>query len=237
MKAAFDRPPAEVDGETIFDHLLKSAPAGETLSAGHGSWSTCRSGPNSVSSTSTYLNSYVAHAPMETHSALATVEGDKVTVWASTQTPFRAQSRWRRRSGLAPEERPGHHALRRRRLRRQDRRPQAVEAARLAKITGRPVQVVWSRAEEFFYDTFGPAAVVKIRVGRGRRGKIVFWDYDVYCRRASAGGALLRHPPPSDCGSRRLGGDRPEPAPVRRRRLARARGQHQHLRPRIAHST
>ena len=39
----------------------------------------------------TYLNSYVAHAAMETHTALAKIEGDKATVWASTQNPFGAQ--------------------------------------------------------------------------------------------------------------------------------------------------
>jgi CO/xanthine dehydrogenase Mo-binding subunit len=57
--------------------------------------------------------------------------------------------------------------------------PQAVEAARLAKATGKPVQVVWNRAEEFFYDTFRPAAVVKIRAGLTSAGKIAFWDFNV----------------------------------------------------------
>jgi isoquinoline 1-oxidoreductase len=38
---------------------------------------------------------------------------------------------------------------------------EAIEAARLAQLTGRPVQVSFSRAEEFFYDTFRPAAIVK----------------------------------------------------------------------------
>jgi nicotinate dehydrogenase subunit B len=58
---------------------------------------------------------------------------------------------------------------------------QAVEAARLAKITGKPVQVVFDRTEEFFYDTFRPAAVVKIRAGLGGAAKVVLWDYAVYC--------------------------------------------------------
>lgn len=56
----------------------------------------------------------------------------------------------------------------------------AVEAARLAKITGKPVQVGWSRAEEFFYDTFRPAALVKVVSGIDGDGKITLWDYDVY---------------------------------------------------------
>jgi CO/xanthine dehydrogenase Mo-binding subunit len=58
---------------------------------------------------------------------------------------------------------------------------QALEAARLAKRTGRPVQVVWEREEEFFFDTFRPAAVVKIRSGLTSAKRIGFWDYDVFC--------------------------------------------------------
>ncbi len=54
--------------------------------------------------------------------------------------------------------------------------PQAVEAAKLAKITGRPVQVVWNRQEEFFFDHFRPAAVIKIRSGMTAAGKITIWD-------------------------------------------------------------
>ncbi|HSO19397.1 MAG TPA: molybdopterin cofactor-binding domain-containing protein, partial [Desulfosarcina sp.] len=57
---------------------------------------------------------------------------------------------------------------------------QAVEAARLAKMTGLPVQVAWSRAEEFFFDSFRPAAVVKIFSGIDDSGGVTFWDYHVY---------------------------------------------------------
>jgi isoquinoline 1-oxidoreductase len=129
----------------------------------------------------TYLNSYVAHAAMETHSAVAAIEGGKLTVWASTQTPFSVRQQLAQAAGFAPENvrviTPyvgggfgGKSASR-----------QAMEAARLAKITGKPVQVVWDRAEEFFYDTFRPAAVVKIRSGLDDAGKLLLWDYRVYC--------------------------------------------------------
>ena len=56
---------------------------------------------------------------------------------------------------------------------------QAIEAARLAKITGQPVQVLWDRSEEFFFDTFRPAAVVKIRAGIDGAGKLTLWDFRV----------------------------------------------------------
>jgi CO/xanthine dehydrogenase Mo-binding subunit len=57
---------------------------------------------------------------------------------------------------------------------------QALEAVRLAKLAGKPVQVGWTRAEEFFFDTFRPAAVVKIKAGATESGLISFWDYGVY---------------------------------------------------------
>jgi nicotinate dehydrogenase subunit B len=34
--------------------------------------------------------------------------------------------------------------------------------------------------EEFFFDTFRPAAVVKIRSGIDKAGRMSFWDYHVY---------------------------------------------------------
>jgi isoquinoline 1-oxidoreductase len=58
--------------------------------------------------------------------------------------------------------------------------PQAVEAARLSKLAGAPVQVVWSREEEFFYDTFRPAAFVKISSGLDSSHRITFWDFQVF---------------------------------------------------------
>jgi len=73
---------------------------------------------------------------------------------------------------------------------------QVVEAARLAKLTGRPVQVAWSREEEFFDDSFRPAAIVKIRSGLDRDGRIAFWDYHVYFA-GSRGAELFYHIPDS----------------------------------------
>src|ERR1017187_5621600 len=172
-------PPAPtMDDQTIFDHLLKTAPPLKDAGAS----GDLAEGEKAAASTmeETYLNSYVAHAPMETHSATATVENGRATVWASTQAPFMVRQQVAQALGLAPENvriiAPyvgggfgGKTAA-----------DQAVAAARLAKATGKPVQVVWNRAEEFFYDTFRPAAVVKIRSGLTSAGKIALWDYKVY---------------------------------------------------------
>jgi isoquinoline 1-oxidoreductase len=208
VKAQFEPPPPSVDDKTIFDHLLKTAPPFRPA-GGAGDIAAGEKASAAIVE-ATYLNSYVAHAPMETHSATANIENGKATVWASTQSPFSVRSQVAQALGLAqqnvrivaPYVGGGFGG--------KSGGQQAVEAARLAKATGKPVQVVWNRAEEFFHDTFRPAAVVKIRAGLTSEGKIALWDlsvvgagereanpfYDIPNKRAlSAGGWQGGNPP------------------------------------------
>ena len=181
VKATFTRNDPPVDNATIFDHLVKNAPPERRAAAG-GDPATY-AGPPLQAFEHTYYDTYRAHAPMETHSAVAAVEGGKVTVWAGTQTPFPVKDQIMQALKLPADKvrviTPyvgggfgGKSSSR-----------QAVEAARLATLAGKPVRVVFSREEEFFYDTFRPAAVMKIRSGLDGAGKIVTWEYQVYCRR------------------------------------------------------
>jgi isoquinoline 1-oxidoreductase len=177
IRAEFDVPETKVDDKTIFDHLVKAAPEGRAVAEG-GDLTGCRK-LASKTFEQTYYNSYVAHAAMETHTALANVAGDKATVWASTQNPFGAQREIADAIKLPPQNVRVITPFVGGGFGGKTRNTQAVEAARLSKATGKPVQVMWSRAEEFFYDTFRPAAVVKISSGIDGSGKMVFWDYDV----------------------------------------------------------
>jgi len=178
IKAKFSEGSSYPDDENIFDHLLKVAPEGEEV-AKEGN---LQNGEKSVISVfeETYLDGYVAHAPIEPHTAVVKIDGEKVTVWASTQTPFGAKEETAEAIGVPvdnvrviPPFVGGGFGGKTRNL-------QVSEAARLAKITGKPVQVAWSREEEFFYDSFRPAAVVKITSGINDKGKIGLWDYRVY---------------------------------------------------------
>ena len=231
IKAEFDVPEPMVDDKTIFDHLLKAAPEGRVVAED----GDLAEGKKLASKTfeQTYLNSYVAHAAMETHSALAKVEGERATIWASTQNPFGAQGEIAGAIGLPAENVRVITPFVGGGFGGKTRNTQAVEAARLAKVVGKPVQVAWSRAEEFFYDTFRPAAIVKIKSGIDGSGKMVFWDYDVLFAGERGRNSSTRFPiiaPPPDLPVAGPAGV----ASVCHRRLARARQQHQHFRPRIA---
>ena len=177
IKAEFEVPEPTVDDKTIFEHLLKADPQGRVAAEGGDLAEGRKLAVKTIEQT--YLNSYVAHAPMETHTALAKVEGDKATVWVSTQSPFGAQGEIAEAIGLPVQKVRVITPFVGGGFGGKSRGTQAVEAARLSKAVGKPVQVAWSRAEEFFYDTFRPAAIVKISSGIDGSGKAVFWDYDV----------------------------------------------------------
>jgi isoquinoline 1-oxidoreductase len=192
VRAQWDTPAPGVDNETIFDHLLENAPPGRTMEEG-GSLSEGERACSEVVE-ARYHDGYVAHAPMEPHAALASVEDGKATLWISTQTPFGDRDRVARALGFAPEDVRVITPFVGGGFGGKASSGQAVEAARLALATGRPVQVLWDRTEEFFYDTFRPAAVVTIRSGMDGEGRVQLWDYHVYTAGARGSGLFYDVP-------------------------------------------
>jgi nicotinate dehydrogenase subunit B len=178
IKADFDVPKPAFDDKTVFAHLLSVAGQGEEKEK---KGDLAEGEKRSVSLfEGKYLNGYGAHAPIETHTALARLEGGTMTVWSSTQTPFPSQQAIAQAIGLPKENVRVITPFVGGGFGGKSAGLQAIEAAKLAKLTGKPVQVCWSRAEEFFLDSFRPAAVVKIRSGIDGAGKICLWDYQVY---------------------------------------------------------
>jgi isoquinoline 1-oxidoreductase len=180
VKATWTRHDPPIDEANLFEHLVKGAPPARQVGQPAGNMADGEKAATAGLFEHTYYDSYVAHAPMEPHSAVAAFENGKVTVWAGTQTPFPVKNQLMQALRLPADKvrviTPyvgggfgGKSASR-----------QAVEAARLAMLAGKRVRVVFSREEEFFFDTFHPAAVVKVRSGLAASGEIVMWDYAAY---------------------------------------------------------
>ena len=178
VKATYDIPKSKLNEKTIFDYLVKMAPEGETIAVTgnqqHGEKE------SETIFEKTYLDGYKAHAPIEPHTATAHVEGDKITVWPSSQTPFPAKDQVADALGFKPENVHIISPFVGGGFGGKSRNLQVIQAARLSKLTGKPVQVAWTRADEFFDDSFRPAAVVKIKSGIDKNGHMSLWDYHVY---------------------------------------------------------
>src|SRR6185312_9583790 len=125
----------------------------------------------------TYHVSYIQHAPMEPRSACAEWDGEKVTVWMSTQNPFGCRNEIARAFSL-PLERVrvivpdfgggfgGKHTA-----------EEGIEAARLAKGAGKPVALRWTREEEFTWAYFRPAGVIDIEGAIDSDNRLCCWHH------------------------------------------------------------
>jgi isoquinoline 1-oxidoreductase len=178
IKAQWTFKEMPVNDKTISDWMLK-ADSSTNVVRTEGDLETGRQLSDKVFE-SEYHDPYLAHTPMEPHTALASFEGGKLTVWASTQTPFSLQDSLVRELGMQRENVRVITLFVGGGFGGKSVNQQGIEAGRLAKLSGKPVMVAWTRDEEFFYDSFHSAGVVKIKSGMDKEGNIKLWDYHVY---------------------------------------------------------
>ncbi len=136
----------------------------------------------------TYHVAYVQHAPMEPRAAVAEWQDGRLTVWTGTSNPFGVRQALAEAFQVAPERVRvivpdmgggfgGKHTG-----------EAALEAARLAKEAGRPVALQWTRAEEFTWAYFRPAALIEVEAGldaRQARHRVGFHQLQFGRRRRS----------------------------------------------------
>jgi isoquinoline 1-oxidoreductase len=171
----------------LFQHLKKHASTGRPRT--RGSMEEALAGASKVLS-ETYQVAYVQHTPMEPRAATAEWKDGRLTVWAGIDYPQRIQGDLSRALGIPTEQVRvivpdmgggfgGKHTG-----------EAAEEAARLAKAAGRPVAVHWTRAEEFTWAYFRPAAVIECQGGLDEKGSLVAWGFT----NINAGGAAIDTP-------------------------------------------
>lgn len=127
-----------------------------------------------------YFVPYISNLPMEPRAAVAVWDGDDVTVWAGTQRPFGVRSEIATHFRLpesnvrviAPEIGGAFGT--------KSYYPAAIEAARIARVTDRPVRVAYTRREDSVWGTFRPAALIEIKSGAKENGEIVAWRMKAY---------------------------------------------------------
>jgi isoquinoline 1-oxidoreductase len=188
-KASWKESAKAVSNESLFGHLAAHARRSEARVEERGSAEAAFGQADRVLSAS-YRVAFVQHAPMEPRAAVAEWSGDRLTVWAGCDGPFRARRDLAEALGVPPERVRvivpdmgggfgGKHTA-----------DAAVEASRLARAAGRPVCVRWTREEEFTWAYCRPAALLECRGGLDARGSLVAWDF----ASINPGGAALATP-------------------------------------------
>lgn len=122
-----------------------------------------------------YSAGVAPNAPLETLTATARWTGNRLEVWAPTQAPGFARAAAARAGGISEGQVTIYPMLIGGGYGRKLETTAIEQAVHMAKQTKRPVQLVWSRAEETIQDSFRPpaSAIIRARVREG--GLIAGW--------------------------------------------------------------
>lgn len=170
-------PDQPVSNADLFEYFRKTAESGRGRPAG--------SVANGFAAADkkleqTYTVAYIAHAPLEPRAAVAEWVDNKLTVWTGTQRPFGVRGELaealhipaNRIRVIVPDTGAGYGG--------KHSGECAIEAARLAIATKKPVKVVWTREEEFTWAYFRPAGVIDVKAGVKNDGTITAWEFHNY---------------------------------------------------------
>jgi isoquinoline 1-oxidoreductase len=184
VKCQWTPAPVQPDSTSIYQHLKATATASAAGGRGGGPRQTgdvvAARAAAAVTLSASYRIPYIAHVPLEPRAAVAEWTGDKVTIWTGTQRPFGVRTEVAqafkiqedRVRVIVPDMGSGYGG--------KHTGEQAIEAARLARAAGKPVKLVYTRAEEFMWGYFRPAGVIDIVAGVDGDGRLVLWEFDNY---------------------------------------------------------
>ena len=122
-----------------------------------------------------YYTPHLAHAPMEPPAALAQYADGKFEIWTATQNPQAVQDTVAGVCGVKPSDVTCHVTLLGGGFGRKSKPDYVAEAAVLAKKTGKPVKVVWSREEDIKFDFYHAAAGMYMKAAVDANGKPTAW--------------------------------------------------------------
>lgn len=126
--------------------------------------------------TADYQVGLAPHAAIETMTATAQLRGGRLDLWLPTQAPGLARAAAAAAIGLSEDAVLVHPMLIGGSFGANLETQCAAQAAVLARTLDRPVQLVWSRAEDLLHDRFRPPARARMSARLGANGQILGWQ-------------------------------------------------------------
>jgi isoquinoline 1-oxidoreductase beta subunit len=120
---------------------------------------------------------YQAHAPMEPMNATVHVRADGAEAWIGSQGPDWPQRAIAKIAGVDPGKVVVHTTLLGGAFGRRYCADHPVEAAQISKVVGAPIQLVWTREDDFRHDFYRPAARHRLAAGLDGSGQPVAWHH------------------------------------------------------------
>ena len=122
---------------------------------------------------------HLAHATMEPMNITVHARAGEAEVWAPTQSPD-----WVQRTVAKLLDLPSQKVIVRTTLLgggfgRRYMADYPAEAAQIAKVVGKPVQLVWSREDDMTHDFYRPAACHRMRGAVNQAGHPLLWSHTI----------------------------------------------------------
>ena len=127
-----------------------------------------------------YFYPFLAHGTLEPQNCTVNITGDKAEVWAPSRAPADARTYTARALNI-PEANVTLHIMRSGgAFGRRTQEDFVAEAVAIAKVVGKPVKLLWSRADDFQHGFYRPAGWHNFRAGLDKDGKLIaFKDHFV----------------------------------------------------------
>jgi CO/xanthine dehydrogenase Mo-binding subunit len=129
----------------------------------------------------TFTRPFQAHGSIGPSCAIAQWQGGKLTVWTHSQGVFPLRGDLSRAFGLDPKMIRCVHAEGSGCYGHNGADDVAFDAAMLARaVDGRPVRVQWMRDDEFAWEPYGSAMVMKLSGALDASGNVVQWKHELW---------------------------------------------------------
>jgi len=120
---------------------------------------------------------FAAHVCMEPMNCTVLIESDHAEAWVPTQAPQWAQAAIAEIAKLPPERVIVHTTFMGGGFGRRYQADFVMEAAQVAKASGKPVMVLWTREDDMQHDFYRPASYHKLQGALDREGKLAAWKH------------------------------------------------------------
>ena len=123
-----------------------------------------------------YWAPLLSHSPMEPMNAVVRIQGDEADVWTGIQFPFAVAGLVSRMADIPAENVRFHQTYLGGGFGRRGTITHLAEAADVARQTGKPIQLVWTREDDIRQGPFRPASLMRIKAGVDESGQLIAWD-------------------------------------------------------------